>query len=149
MSESGEALPVSVEREPHLRGASAEDLLGIPKLETPTHMGGQPMGTHVSRAPHHEPSVTFVSSGKKTVGSKERNILGSAGHGLLRFLAAPPGAVLFSVGMLIDAGLAIGISAGGTLTGPLAVLAGVATTSIIAGIALLDFATGRKKKFVF
>lgn len=143
MSESAEAL--FGERGPHFRGPLFERQLGIPTVETLTRTRSQPTGTRLSRLPHQEPSVTFVSSRANGETSKtKRGLLSSAGHGALRWLAGPSGVVLFSLGMFVNTGLAIGIAAGGTLTGPLAVLAGVATASIVAGDKMFRFSLGKE-----
>ncbi|MES2135280.1 MAG: hypothetical protein V4449_03515 [Patescibacteria group bacterium] len=148
MSERGETF--FGERDPHPREASVERQLEIPAKTLP-RMNGEPAGTHVSRLPHQEPSVIFVSSrtNGETVKVK-RGLLSSAGHGVLRLVAAPVGAALFATGILTEVTLVAGLRlVGGVLTTPQEILAATAATAIVGGIALLDFATGRKKKFVF
>ncbi|TAK58963.1 hypothetical protein EPO14_01445 [Patescibacteria group bacterium] len=140
MSESAEAL--FGDRGPHFRGPLFERQLEVPTLKMLSGTRSQTTGTHVSRLPHQEPSVTFVS--RRTEESKERNILGSAGHGLLRIAALPIGATLFTLGMLVDSGLAVGFAAGGHLTVPIAALATVATATWIAGAKLWEFGIGKK-----
>lgn len=139
MSESAEAL--FGERGPNFSGLLFERQLEIPTLKMFTGTRSQPTGTHLSRLPQ-EPSVTFVSSRMRE--PKERNVLGSAGHGLLRIAALPLGATLFTLGMLVDSGLAIGFAGGGHLTGPIAGLATVATATWVAGAKLWEFGIGKK-----
>lgn len=142
MSESAEAL--FGERAPHFRGASVERELEIPTRETLLHANGQPTGTHVVRLPHQEPSVTFVSSGMK--GPKEKNILSSAGHGLLRFTALPTGVLLFAGGMAIDTAILSGMVATGVvaLSIPMLALLALGTGAVVGGVKLLEFAAGKK-----
>lgn len=140
MSESAEAF--FEERGPRFSGPLFERQLEIPTLKMLTGTRSQPAGTHLSRLPHQEPSVTFVSRGMKE--PKERNILESTGHGLMRIIALPVGATLFTLGMLVDSGLAIGFAGGGHLTGPIATLATVATATWIAGAKLWEFGIGKK-----
>lgn len=142
MSESAEAL--FGERGPHPRGASVESQLEIPRLGTPPRTSGQPIGTNISRLPHQEPSVTFVSSGMRE--PKERNVLGSAGHGLLHFTALPTGALLFVGGMAIDTVIISGMVATGAiaLSAPMLGLLALGTGAVVGGVKLLEFATGKK-----
>jgi len=142
MSESVEAF--FGEREPRFRGASVEHQLETPRLETPPRTSGQPMSTNMSRLLHQEPSVTFVS--RRTEGPKERNILGSAGHGLLRFVALPTGALVFVGGMAIDTVIISGMVTTGVvaLSVPMLALLALGTGAVVGGVKMLEFATGKK-----
>lgn len=146
MSESVEV--VFEERVPRSRGASVERQLGIPTSETLLRSNERPAGTHVFRPPHYKPKVTFVSSRANGETSKtKRGLLSSAGHGTLRWLAGSSGALLCAAGLFTEITIIGGlIATGGTLAAPLAGLAAAGVGAIVVGLALLDFATGRKKK---
>ncbi|TSD05328.1 MAG: hypothetical protein Greene07147_649 [Parcubacteria group bacterium Greene0714_7] len=128
----------------HPRGAFVERQLEVPTLKTLPRTSGQPVGTRVSHFPRQEPSVIFVSS--RTGGPKERNILGSAGHGLLRFIALPTGVLAFIGGMTIDTVIISGMVTTGVaaLSAPLLALLVLGTSAVIGGVKLVEFATGKK-----
>jgi len=139
------------ERGPHFCGPLFECPLEIPTLDMLPRTSTRPIGTSVSQLPREEPRATFVSSGTNVETAKaKRGLLSSAGHGALRLVAAPVGIALFATGILTEVTIVTGLRlVGGALTTPQEILAATAAAAIVGGVALLDFATGRKKKFVF